>query len=144
VDVAAERVTQGDFWDDLDGLPINSEVHQLFQQNLWMGNNPALVSFAQTAVNQAVIACALDRYRLAHGTYPESLDQLLPKYLNSVPRDISRGRPMFYLRRTDGSYELRGAGPNGTIDQGKAASDDWLWSFTFPTNSPPAKAPKRK
>jgi ABC-type Na+ efflux pump permease subunit len=144
VDVAAGRVTDDFNWSDLNGLPLDNSSSQLFQQTIGWGANPTLVSFAQTAANQAVIACALERYRLAHGAFPETLEQLLPDWLGSIPRDISRGRPMFYHREDKDNYALRGAGQNGIIDQGKVPSDDWLWSFTAPTNAPPALGTKRK
>jgi hypothetical protein len=137
VDTTAGRVIQDFNWSDLQGLSLDGVATQLFQQAPWWGSNPSLVACAQTAVNQAVIACALERFRLANGSYPESLDQLLPVYLPAIPRDISRGRPMFYQRDEQGSYALRGAGYNGTIDAGVNPSDDWLWAFTTPTNKPP-------
>lgn len=145
VDFANGRVSDELDWRDLEGLQLDGVATQLFQQGSWFGNNPELVSVAQTFVNQAVIACALERYRLARGDYPESLESLRPTYLNSIPRESSRGRPMFYQRDAKAGYELRGVGPNGIIDQGKLPSDDLLWSFTPPaTNAPPAKAANRK
>jgi hypothetical protein len=145
VDSAAGRLSDDVNWSDLRGLPLDDNTSWMFQQAQWWGGTPMLVSFAQTAANQALIACALERYRLAHGAYSETLDQLLTAGLERIPRDISRGRPMFYQREDKDSYVLRGAGPNGTIDPDAVPSDDWLWSFTAPTtNSPPAAATKRK
>ncbi len=145
VDFASGRLTDSFDWDDLEGLPLDNGVNQLFQQGNWWGNDVSQVAFAQTAVNEGIIACALERHRLAHGIYPASLDELVPQYLNAVPRDISRGRPVFYLRHTDGSYELRGAGPNGSVEPGIKSTDDWIWSLLPPpTNSPPVKKLKRK
>jgi len=52
---------------------------------------------------------------------------------------------MFYQRDDKDSYVLRGAGQNGTIDQGTVPADDWLWSFTAPkTNALPTGATTRK
>ena len=102
------------------------------------------MTFAQTVVNQATLACALERYRLGHGAYPETLEPLLPAYLESIPRDINCGRPMFYQRADKDGYVLRGVGPNGVIDQGKVPSDDWLWSFTAPVTNTPTGATQRK
>lgn len=144
VNFATGRISDDYDWSDLNGLPMESATQQLFQQGSWWGASSASVSFAQTAVNQGVIACALERYRLAHGAFPATLDQLVPAYLDRIPRDISRGLPMFYLHSDKDIYELRGAGPNGIIEQGKPSTDDWPWSFTSPTNSPPAKVIKKK
>ena len=142
VDVAGGRVRvefdTGDFGD----LPLASEATQLFQQHYWSGPSPTLVSFAQNAVNQAIIACALERYRIANSRYPETLEQLVPAYLDRIPNDIVRGRPMIY-QQAHGRYILRGVGPNGTDDRNKKApagtapvSDDWLWFYG--TNAPAA------
>jgi hypothetical protein len=140
VDVSAGRVSGEYNWSDLSGLPLDGTAHQLFQQGTWGGANPIMVSFAQTAVNQAIIACALERYRVARKDYPESLEQLLPEYLESVPLDIVRGRPIVYQRVDGDSFILRGAGGNGMIEQSKKASDDWLWAFPMATNAPPGAA----
>jgi len=129
-------------WSDINGLPLDGVAGQLFQQGPWWGTNPTLMPFAQTAVNQAIIACALERHRLAHGDYPETLDQLLPAYLDRIPPDIVRGRPLIYQRIDKDSYILRGAGANGIIDQAKSASDDWLWSFPSATNAAPGATKK--
>lgn len=137
VDAAAGRVAFDFNWSDLRGLPVDSVTRELFQQSNWWMGNPALVSYAQTAVNQAIVACALERYRLARGNHPESLEQLVPTYLDALPLDFSRGRPVHYQRLASGSYELRGAGYNGIID-GTVPADDWVWAFTTPTNQPPA------
>ena len=104
---------------------------------VWWGANPASVAFAQTSVNQATIACALERFRLANSVYPETLEQLVPALLARVPHDAVSGRPMIYQPVGEGSFILRGVGPNGTDDRKNNASDDWLW--TYSTNTPSAK-----
>ena len=38
----------------------------------------------QTLVNEAQIACALERYQLAHGEYPETLDALVPQFMRKI------------------------------------------------------------
>ena len=121
---------------DLDGLPLDDETTHLLQQPYWAGASPVIVVFAQTAVNQAVIACALERFRLTHGHYPETPEQLIPEYLGAIPSDVVRGRPMIYENDGDGKFTLRSVGPNQTNDRNKPGSDDWLWSF--PTNAPAA------
>src|ERR1041385_3415533 len=138
VDVAGGRVYIGRGWGDLDGLPVDSQTSYLFQQAYWPGSYAGSVVFAQTSVHQAIIACALERFRLAHGKYPETLDELLPKYLSAIPNDVVRGRPMLYENSSDGRFTLRSVGPNQRDDRKNPTSDDWLWSF--PTNAPPAAA----
>lgn len=136
VDAGAGRMTVEYDWIDLSGLPMHAVAHQLLQQYQWWGANPLFVAFAQTAVNQAVTACALERYCLAHGDYPESLDQLLPKFNDRLPTDTVRGRPLHYQRLDNDSFTLRGAGPNSLIEPAQSVSDDWLWVFPVVTNAP--------
>jgi hypothetical protein len=60
----------------------------------------------QTLVNEGQIACALERYRLAQGTYPETLDTLVPQFIEKLPRDIVNGAPLLYRRVEDGTFLL--------------------------------------
>jgi hypothetical protein len=48
----------------------------------------------QTWVDQARIACALERYRLANGKYPAALADLIPRFLDKIPADVITGKPM--------------------------------------------------
>jgi len=55
----------------------------------------------QTVLNQTLIACVLERYHLAHGSYPASLDALVPEYLSVIPKKPTTGGAMHY-RLLDG------------------------------------------
>src|SRR5262249_27368711 len=57
----------------------------------------------QTAINQAVLACAVERFRLARGTLPEQLETLVPKFLDQVP---SSGSRLEYRRTSDNQFSL--------------------------------------
>jgi hypothetical protein len=131
-DVAAGRAAMQTDWGDTAGLPLDAHTHILFQQANWQGANPGLVAFAQAAVNQALMACVLERHFLAHGEYPEALEAVRAEFTGRIPNDPVRGRPMSYERINDREYILRSFGPNELDDRKKPASDDWLWSF--PTN----------
>jgi len=142
VDVAGQSVRPSDSWSNLSDLPLGGDTDQFIAQYQWYWPTvPTLVAFAQNALNQAVLACALERFFLRNGHYPETLDQLLPAYLDRIPNDIVRGRPMLYQRTDEGRYILRGVGRNGKDDRNKKGpvvtppvSDDWLWSYG--TNAP--------
>jgi hypothetical protein len=94
---------------------------------------------AQVWVDETRIACALERYRLAHGVYPDSLDALAPTYIDAVPHDIMNGQPYHYSLRADGTFQLYSVGWNQTDDGGKVAfkqdspnqidyeQGDWVW-----------------
>jgi len=50
----------------------------------------------------AVLAC--ERYRLAEGKWPESLDVLVPRFLSSVPHNISNDQPVEFERNDEGIW----------------------------------------
>ena len=85
----------------------------------------------QTKINQALIACALERYHLAHGEYPETLDALIPQFIATIPHDVIGGQPPHYRRAADGTFLLYSIGWNGRDNggvRGKSATDgDWVW-----------------
>ena len=75
-------------------------------------------AYAQASVDLARMAIALERYRLAHGEYPESLDALAPQFMEKVPHDVIGGRPLHYRRTDDGQFVLYSVGWNETDDGG--------------------------
>jgi hypothetical protein len=113
-------------------------------------------AFAQTCADSAAIACALERYRRAHGVFPASLDDLTAKgntpstLSHKLPSDVINGQPLHYRLTENGRYVLYSVGWNekddgGTIvtrkdefrlvkhahevfGQGDATtSGDWVW-----------------
>ena len=137
VDAASGKIQQPVSWSDLNELALDPSSRDLLQQQSWWGANPASIAFAQTSLNQAVIACALERFRLLNGAYPETLPQLVPSLLDNIPHDAISGRPIIYQYLGATNFILRGVGPNGMDDRKNPASDDWLWAY--PTNAPGAK-----
>jgi hypothetical protein len=85
----------------------------------------------QTLANEAFIACALERYRLAHGQYPETLDALMPQFAAKLPHDLIGGQPLKYQRTADGKFLLYSIGWNEIDDGGvpgtTIADGDWVW-----------------
>ena len=52
-------------------------------------------------------AMAIERYRLANRTLPQSLDQLIPQFLSSLPVDpYNEGKPLRYAAGANGSFQL--------------------------------------
>ncbi|HEV2438016.1 MAG TPA: hypothetical protein VG077_18635 [Verrucomicrobiae bacterium] len=96
-------------------------------------------AFGQESVDLARTAIALERYRLAHGNYPESLDALAPQFMDKIPHDIINGQPLHYRRTADGQFVLYSVGWNETDDGGTVGLDkgtsarvdinrgDWVW-----------------
>jgi len=97
----------------------------------------------------ARVACALERYRLAHGEYPESLNALAPQFMGKIPHDIINGQPLKYRRdppsqsssAAGGQFVLYSVGWNETDDGGVAVfrkgstrivdtdQGDWVWQY---------------
>jgi hypothetical protein len=103
------------------------------------------VIYAQSQVNEAIAACALERYRLEHGNYPDTLQAANHPGEGSIPLDFITGKPMGYRRTSNGRYILWCVSLSG-IDHGgkrmlsatnlpasKLASPDytgdWVWDY---------------
>jgi len=95
-------------------------------------------AIAQDRANQTIVACGLERYRLATGRYPESLDALVPRFIDQLPMDVCNGQPDKYRLVNQSQFLLYGVGWNETDDNGTVAmksdgSDtdpnrgDWVW-----------------
>ena len=94
---------------------------------------------AQTQLDLARIAIALERHRLAKETYPETLDALAPRFLEKIPRDVINVQPLHYRRTGDGKFLLYSVGWNETDDGGAPGVNDygryvltkgdWVWMF---------------
>ncbi len=104
-----------------------------------LGNAVKRFAYGQESVDLARVAITLERYRLAHGEYPESLDALAPQFIAQLPHDIIKGQPLHYRRTADGQFVLYSVGWNETDDGGVVVLDkgssgrvdinqgDWVW-----------------
>jgi hypothetical protein len=90
----------------------------------------------QASVQSALIACKLERYHRDHGTYPETLSGLVPRYGAGFPLEPMSDEPLKY-RPVASGYLLYSVGWNQKDDGGSAASvqpnetasisGDWVW-----------------
>jgi hypothetical protein len=116
-----------------------------------LGNSAKRFAYGQAAVDLAHVAIALERYRLAHGDYSESLDALAPQFIEKVPHDVIGGKPLHYRRTSDPSsqssdaasiqFVLYSVGWNGRDDGGVVVftkgstrtadinQGDWVWRY---------------
>lgn len=96
-------------------------------------------AYRQTEANEARIVCALERYRIVRGDYPQTLEQLVPRFISALPHDIIGGQPLHYQRTTNENFLLYSVGWNETDDGGKIISkkdgkidqenSDWVWHY---------------
>lgn len=123
-----------------------SDIRRLFHHRIFAGLMlPGLgkvihkAANSQMASTMAATACALERYRLAHGAYPSRLDELTPKFLKQVPLDLISGQPLKYQLNADGTFKLYSFGRNGVDDGGTVVftdsgsinqnEGDWVWQY---------------
>lgn len=119
--------------------------HRLYSALLLpaLGKIAQKTALAQTTVDEAALACALERYRLAKGEFPETLGALAPQFIQSMPHDIITGEPLKYHRKDNGQFILYSVGWNESDDGGKVVRNDqgtaidgtqgdWVWP-EYPT-----------
>jgi hypothetical protein len=83
---------------------------------------------AQTVSDRAAIACAIERYRLATGSLPKTLDQLVPSYMETLPHDVINGEPLIYRPEGNRRYLLYSVGSDQS-DDGGDFEKDWVWLY---------------
>ena len=163
-----------------DPTRIRREINERMQSRLYMstylfiplmmeplahvGTRPELVTQERDAV---CVAIALELYRRRHGSWPSSLDALVPELLPEIPPDRFDGRPLRYRliddqpvvysvgadRDDDGAMLPRGgfsryAPSNATLinDEGSGVDGDWvLWPVVRPQwGEPPRRQISRR
>ncbi|MEN3943481.1 hypothetical protein WJU23_19430 [Prosthecobacter sp. SYSU 5D2] len=94
---------------------------------------------------QAIVACALERFLIANGRYPEHLDELVPQFLASVPLDPVDQLPLRYRQGDSGRYRIWCVGMDGVDNDGQVNlgpgdnpesilskphyQGDWTWQY---------------
>lgn len=106
-----------------------------------LSNASKRFAYGQSAVDLARTAIALERYRLAHGEYPASLEPLAPLLGDKVPHDVINGGPLLYRLASDGQFVLYSVGWNERDDGGVVVltkgstpvvdinQGDWVWRY---------------
>ncbi len=108
----------------------------------FLGNALGRTLRMEAARAVVVTAIALKRFQMKQGAWPDTLGQLVPEYLPSVPMDPYDGKPLKYHPNVDGTFLLYCVGEDGVDDGGDltpvrptwstAAVDwqrarDWVW-----------------
>jgi len=92
----------------------------------------------------ACTAIAVEQCRLAHGTVPDSLDALVPEFLEQVPDDPLGPGPIRYVIREHGECVLYSVGPNFVDDGGTRAERYCEGDITFAVLPPAMRAQLRE
>ncbi len=121
------------------GRTAGAFLHHRIIASLMLSSLPKILlkaACAQTAADQAALACALERFRLANRAYPGSLEALAPALIPQSPTDVITGKPFRYRRTDDAQYVLYSVGWNEKDDGGVPGTKlfdekqgDWVWQF---------------
>jgi len=108
----------------------------------------------QTYVDATRIACALERYRMSNGRLSETLEPLVPQFIDKIPNDVIDGEPLRYRSNSKGGYVLYSIGWNEKDDEGQLAwtkdmkekrvdmtNGDWVWIMN---SAPPSSEALRR
>jgi hypothetical protein len=104
--------------------------HRIFARILLPALKNATRRFAagQVAADEMAIACALERFRLANGKVPDTLEALAPKFIAKLPHDTLTGKPFKYERVGETDFVLSSVGwPETEADRAKARRIEWIW-----------------
>ncbi len=130
-----------DFLDTFHPTPNNVLAWVFLLITTEGSQRPIRFAFNQTSINEARIACALERYRLAYGKLPDQLKALVPQFIEKLPHDVITGDPLKYRLRGDGQFILYSVGWNQKDDGGvveikkgeQGSQDltrgDWVWQY---------------
>jgi hypothetical protein len=122
-------------------LKGSSMLNKMFRHNLAaslllpaLGNIGLRSASAQVCVDQAAIACALERYRLSKNEFPSKLEDLTPQFMTRVPLDMLSGQTYRYERKADNGYILYSLGWDAQDNSGEVGArlfdtkrGDWVW-----------------
>ena len=127
----AEKEGHAEAW--INNLPASESWRNLLTATVDpMGHAIRKFAYGQVQVDEARLACRLERYRLVHGVYPESL-AMLESLHGANPLDLLVGKPYLYRLNPDGSYLLYSLGWNQKDDGGdftgkpREEALDWGW-----------------
>jgi hypothetical protein len=117
-------------------------LYDTFAKTLLPAYGRAIERFAraQASLELARLGCALERYRLANGRFPETLEALAPRFIEKVPTDVINGGSLKYQRGGDDQFTLYSVGWNERDDGGQIAltrggsqdpnQGDWVWRYS--------------
>jgi hypothetical protein len=97
----------------------------------WQSQGKTLLGHAaETEARRRLVVAAigLERYRLAHGTYPKDLQSLAPDVLKNIPVDFMDGKPLRYRLAEPASFVLHSVGLDCVDDGGKLSVANQLGS----------------
>lgn len=108
-----------------------------------------MTSYQENQRLQTLLACALERHFIRHGSYPSTLEGLDSDLRSGVSLQDVNGEPMHYALLPGARYRLWSPGPDEKDDGGKFRSEtiirgskyplllgDWVWRYDAATKAP--------
>ncbi|MBP8273232.1 MAG: hypothetical protein KAY59_02320 [Acidobacteria bacterium] len=111
---------------DLASLPAVQRAGQLANLRTRAASAIRSADLATGTIARAAIAVALRRFRIDHGGYPVTLDELVPAYLKTVPIDAWTGKRPDY-RRSGGGFELPAEMPSRDSGNWNGGNGSRIW-----------------
>lgn len=121
-----------------DGAAGKILHHHVFASILRLNLTDVISSAAkaQACSDEAALACALERFRLANKQFPENLEALKPRFIAAFSHDVFTGDLYKYRRPADGQFVLYSIGWNEKDDGGVPGNvlfdekkGDWIWRY---------------
>jgi hypothetical protein len=113
---------------EIEAVHAGSSLWNRIRNPLSQVAMPALTGSAkriaapQTILRSLATACAVERYRMAHGRLPSTLENLVPAFLASIPTDPLTGKPLCYKPSESSSYLIYGTGWDQTDNAGSGVT----------------------
>jgi hypothetical protein len=115
---------------------IRTTVYSMFSAPFAAPTYLGRYLYSQATVDLARVACALERFRLKEGTYPETLDVLAPEFIEKLPIDVVTGEPLHYKRDAEDHFILYETGSAGMDLKGRTRlspygylTGNWVWQY---------------
>jgi hypothetical protein len=117
-------------------MPRSQRAGVSLRHSMGPGSNWPAIGFIEAGDNLtakmglAASSVALRRYKLDHGAYPNTLDELVPLYLKTLPLDLFTERPLKYQRQ-DSGFKLFGKMIFRSVKSENAdISTPWEWKIS--------------
>jgi hypothetical protein len=121
--VANAKLPMPQRWQEAKDLEFDSAgiryLYTRISEGLTWTRGRAIVLDAnvRSSMRTARTALAVERYRLAEGRLPQSLDELATRFIDSIPPDPFTGKPLLY-KPLEGAFSVYSVGQDETDDGG--------------------------
>ena len=106
-------------WDDFHSGRISTDLLSLYDPQKPFEKRRLIVTGMDAAYRRVLCMLAVERFRLDNDALPETLNDLAPKYIESIPLDPFDGNPLRYKKLETG-YSIYSIGPDCIDDGGKS------------------------